>query len=102
MNILYNVTVKVDHEIHDEWYVWMREIHIPMVMATGKFISSRMLKVMGDDDAHGSTYAFQYLAESMADFEDYRLNFAPALQADTKARYGDKFHAFRTLMEVHL
>jgi hypothetical protein len=33
--ILYNVTVSVDPEIHDEWLAWMKSKHIPDVLATG-------------------------------------------------------------------
>ena len=36
--ILYNVTIKVDHDIHDEWMEWMKQTHIPQVLETGLFI----------------------------------------------------------------
>jgi hypothetical protein len=35
--IVYNVTVKVNTEVHDEWFAWMKETHIPEVMKTGLF-----------------------------------------------------------------
>ena len=46
--IIYNVTVKVDNDVHDEWMEWMRSIHIPEVMATQKFIDHQVAKVLVD------------------------------------------------------
>ena len=35
--IIYNVTIKVDHSIADEWKIWLMEEHIPGMIATGCF-----------------------------------------------------------------
>jgi hypothetical protein len=98
--ILYNVTVKIDHEAHDEWLQWMREVHVPEVMATGLFLEHRLAKVLLQDDTEGHTYSFQYTCKDMATMQKYMGSHAPALQASHTARYKDKFVAFRTLLEV--
>ncbi|MBT6516091.1 MAG: DUF4286 family protein, partial [Crocinitomicaceae bacterium] len=36
--IVYSVTVKVNQEIEENWLRWMKEVHIPDVMATGFFL----------------------------------------------------------------
>ena len=36
----------------------------------------------------------------MATYENYRDTLAPGLQAKTQARFGGRFVAFRTLLEV--
>ena len=33
--IIYNVTMNVESDIHDEWLNWMRNTHIPKYFATG-------------------------------------------------------------------
>jgi hypothetical protein len=96
--IIYNVTVKVDAEIHDEWMKWMREKHIPDVMATGMFVHHQMAKVLVDE-ADGMTYAIQYHCDSMELLEQYQMHHAPKLQREHAERYKDKFVAFRTLLE---
>jgi hypothetical protein len=96
--LLYNVTLIIDEAAADEWLQWMTEIHIPKVMATEKFVSNRLLKVL-DSPNEGVTYCAQYVAESIADYEDYKQNFAPALQADLQQKFENRFVAFRTLME---
>ena len=27
--ILYNITVSIDYNVHQEWLIWMKEVHIP-------------------------------------------------------------------------
>jgi hypothetical protein len=98
--IIYNVTVKIDNSVHDEWLNWMKTVHIPDVMRTGYFTENRMLKVLGDDDQDGVSYAIQYTCNSMIDFEKYNEIFAPALRAEHNERYNNKFVAFRTLLET--
>jgi hypothetical protein len=97
--IIYNVTINVDNDVHAEWLDWMKHTHIPEVMATGLFLDSRICRVLADDEG-GLTYAIQYTCADMATYERYRDQHAPRLQAETQKRYGGKFAAFRTLLEV--
>ncbi|MCB9260870.1 MAG: DUF4286 family protein [Flavobacteriales bacterium] len=98
--ILYNVTCLVEDEIHDEWLEWMKQVHLPEVMATGKFISNKMYRIdphEGGDS--GTSYSVQYHLETRDHYVDYAQNFAPALKAKTLAKYGDRVMAFRTILE---
>ncbi|MDQ3101947.1 MAG: DUF4286 family protein [Bacteroidota bacterium] len=97
--ILYNVTVNIDLEVEKEWLQWMKDVHIPEVMSTGLFVSSRMYRVLSDD-VGGNTYAIQYSCASMEQYERYRDQHAQRLQAETQRNYGGRFVAFRTLLEV--
>ena len=44
--ILYNVTVNIDHSSHKEWVDWMKSTHIPDVMATGKFLTYHLQRIL--------------------------------------------------------
>lgn len=98
--IIYNVTVNINHDVHDEWLQWMKDVHIPNVMNTGIFTDSRMLRLLGDEQSGGVTYAIQYTCPAMKDYERYRTEFAPSLQKEVSDKYKDKFVAFRTLLET--
>lgn len=96
--LLYNVTIIIETAAANEWLQWMQEVHIPEVMATGKFVSNRLLKVL-DSPNEGVTYCAQYVAENVENYQDYQANYAPELQAKGLAKFENRFVAFRTLME---
>jgi len=96
--LLYNVTIIIEETSAEAWLNWMQEEHIPEVMATGMFVSNRLLQVV-DSPNEGLTYCIQYVAQSMEDYETYQQLFAPALQEDLNTKFRDKFVSFRTLME---
>ena len=97
--ILYNVTVSIDHDVHEDWVEWMKKTHIPDVMATGHFLESRISKVHGEEEG-GLTYAITYVSPSMQTLEEYQEKHAPRLQEEHSKIYGGKFVAFRTLLTV--
>ena len=99
--ILYNVTVKIAVEVEADWLQWMREVHIPEVMATGIFEHSRLARLLHpeDEDPLGSTYSIQYTAPSMERLNFYFEQHAPALQKAHTERYKDRFVAFRSILE---
>ena len=97
--IIYNVTVSIDEDVHDEWLTWMREVHIPDVMKTELFIESKISRILAEEEG-GKSYSIMYLCKDMATLEYYQENHAPALQKDHTSRYAGKFAAFRTLLEV--
>lgn len=96
--LLYNVTLILEESAADEWLQWMQETHIPEVMATGMFVSNRLLKVL-DSPNEGVTYCTQYVAESMENYDQYQQVYAPALQEDLNEKFKNRFVAYRTLME---
>ncbi|MEL7223121.1 MAG: DUF4286 family protein [Bacteroidota bacterium] len=98
--ILYNVTINIDFAVEEEWKQWMKDVHIPKVLATGAFISNKMYKLLNEvPDATGATYSVQYLCENMALLDGYINNFAPALAKEHVDRYANKHVAFRTVLE---
>jgi len=97
--IIYNVTINVENEIKDEWLHWMKNIHIPQVMATGHFLENKICKVLVDEE-QGTTFSVQYTAPSMEELKTYQKNHAPRLQKEHTDKYGTKCVAFRTLLEI--
>lgn len=98
--IIYNVTINIEDEIHEEWLSWMKETHIPEVMRTGMFVDHSFSRLLSrQEDETGTTYVIQYLANDMAHYDRYINEFATALQNKTLQKFGSKFIAFRTLME---
>ncbi|MBE7175373.1 MAG: DUF4286 family protein [Mucilaginibacter polytrichastri] len=97
--IIYNVTLVVEDDIRDEWLKWMQEIHIPEVMATGKFSGYRLLSIL-DSPNEGQSYCAQYYTSSVEQYNAYVEEDAARLQGALAEKFGHQYVAFRTLMEV--
>ena len=98
--LIYNVTTKVDWTIADDWVQWMKEEHIPAVIATGSFLKYQFVKLLQTDEEEGPTYAVQYFATTQNEFDNYLKLYADALRKETTEKWGNRFIAFRSLMEV--
>ena len=98
--ILYNVTINIHESVHDQWMNWMQTKHINDVLATGKFSSARMVKVLVEEEMGGTTYAIQYTTDSKETLQRYYDEDAPRLREEGARLFGDKMLAFRTELEM--
>ena len=96
---IYNVTVNISEEAHEQWLQWMKEVHIPEVMKTACFVDNGIFKILFVED-EGHTYSVQYRFLEMEDYEKYRRNHAPGLQAEYKKKFGNQFAAFRSILKA--
>lgn len=97
---IYNVTIKVQDNIKEEWLAWLKEEHIPDVLGTRCFSKATILHLLETDDSEGPTYAIQYEAENFEDYSCYIRDFAGIMRQRSFDRWGDRFIAFRTIMQV--
>jgi len=97
---IYNVTIKLDEVIHEQWLQWLQQEHIPEVIATGCFTKATILRLLEIDDSEGPTYAIQYFAESKAQYNRYIEKFAPEMRQRSFDKWGNQFIAFRSVMQV--
>ena len=98
--IVYNVTLKIDPEIEAEWIRWQKQEHIPSVMATGFFSEYRFYKLLEQDESDGPTYIIQYFSPDLKNYNRYIKEFAPQLRQEAMEKWGDRFVAFRSLLQV--
>ncbi|HEU4902645.1 MAG TPA: DUF4286 family protein [Flavisolibacter sp.] len=98
--IIYNVTVKVEAGIAEAWLKWLQGEHIPDIMRTGCFTDSKVVRLLEVDDSEGPTYAIQYSAPSKADYNRYISLHSSQMQQKSYQKWGDRFIAFRSVMQV--
>lgn len=98
--IIYNVTTNIHESVHDQWMIWMQHKHIPEMLATRKFSSAKMARVLIDEEMGGVTYSVQYITDSKETLEKYYKEDAPALREEALRLFGDKMLSFRTELEV--
>ena len=97
--LLYNVTVGIDKEVEEEWLLYMKEKHVPDVLKTGMFVSSKMYKVLHDQEDGSVSYSVQYFAKSIEQINQYLEVFAPVLIAEHKKKFANRHVTFMTLLE---
>jgi len=97
---IYNVTTKMDWSIHDDWLLWMKNIHMPELVATGCFTHTQLVRLLDTDDHDGPTYAAQYFAESKAGYNRYIEQYALTYRQKTFDMWGNKISSFRSLMQI--
>lgn len=98
--IVYNVTVKTEQAIAPEWLEWLQQEHIPDMIQTGCFTHATVLRLLEVDETEGPTYAVQYHAESQSYYNRYIREFADNLRQKGYKRWGNRFIAFRSVMQV--
>jgi hypothetical protein len=81
VSLIYEVTAVVEHGLADGWERYMRERHIPAVLATGCFTGASLAR------APGGRYLIRYHLASRGDLDRYLTDAAPALRAEFAARY---------------
>jgi len=98
--LIYNVTLKVENGIADEWLRWMQEEHIPELIQTGLFCGHKLCHLLEQDETEGVTFIAQYFLDSAENYEAYISQHAPRMREKGFTLFGSRFIAFRTLMET--
>src|ERR1700712_2864638 len=97
--IVYNETLIVEESAYNEWLNYIKETHIPGIMATGYFQSYRILNVI-DSPNEGVTTCIQYNTGSEEQFARFYNLHLQQLHIIHNQRYENKFVLYSTLMEV--
>ena len=98
--ILYNVTVNIHESVQDQWLEWMQQTRIPAILATGKFSSAKIVKVLIEEEMGGTTYSIQFTTDSKATLDMYYAEDAPRFRQESYQLFGEKMLAFRTELEL--
>jgi hypothetical protein len=98
--LIYNVTIQVENSVAAQWLQWLQQEHIPEVLLTGCFSKYQLVKILNAEETATATYAVQYYAADNTQLDHYLENYAQGLRQKGFDRWGNRFIAFRTIMEV--
>jgi hypothetical protein len=96
--IVYNETLIVEEASYPDWLQYMREVHIPGIMATGLFDSYRVLSVI-DSPNEGVTTCIQYNTDNEERFALFYNQHLQAFHIAHNDIYEGKFVMYNTTME---
>ncbi|MEO5984513.1 MAG: DUF4286 family protein, partial [Ferruginibacter sp.] len=66
----------------------------------GCFTNATVLRLLETDDSEGPTFAVQYFAVNKTKFDEYMALHAEEMRKKSFLKWGNKFMAFRSVMEV--
>ncbi|MBQ0118117.1 MAG: DUF4286 family protein [Flavobacterium sp.] len=98
--IIFNETINIDDSVHQQWLTWMRETHIPNVLATNAFSGAKMVKVLVEEEMGGQTYSLQYATDSLETLRAFQREHAPRLEREALIKFADKMLVFRTELQL--
>ena len=97
---IYNVTMNIAEEIHDEWLKWIKEKHIPEMLNLGIFTKAKMSEVLVEEEMGGTTYSVQYTTASLELLDQYYNLHADEMRNEGAMLFKDKMLSFRTELKV--
>jgi hypothetical protein len=98
--IVYNITIKIDPQIENEWVKWQKDENIPGVMATGFFTEYKFYRLLEQDETEGLTYVIQYYTSSLKNYKQFIEENALQFQKKNFEKWKHQFVDFRTIMEI--
>lgn len=97
--IVYNTTMNVGHEVHDEFISWLKNDIIPGVLATGYFSDCKLFRLLNIDETDGPTYSMQFSCASIEVYQEFRQNIEGESIKKAEAKWGNHVYYFRSIME---
>ena len=82
------------------WKKFFLEKHLDDVVNTGCFTKWSFRKLIDDKERDKVTFVSEYHCKSMADFERYNINFAPALKAEVGELFKKGYTCQRSFYEL--
>jgi len=99
--IIYNVTVKTEKGIAEDYLKWLKEEHLIDMMNTGLFSDYRLCRLMNEgEEVDGVTFVIQFHCDSLENYQSYIDEHAPEMRKKSLEKFANKFVAFRTVMEL--
>ena len=81
MKVVYEITACVQADLAANYEQFMREEHIPELLATGVFTNAELMS-----DGNGS-FRIAYMCESRAELETYLTKYAAAMRQKSLDRF---------------
>lgn len=98
--IIYNVTIKIDWSIAEDWLEWMQSEYVPNMLATGCFEKHQLLRLLEVDELDGPTYAAQYYTSTLSNYDNFLQHYAQNFKNNLRDKWGEKYFDFSTIMQV--
>lgn len=99
MRVIYEVNLSVQRGIAEAFHAWLIA-HVREMLTLPGFHAARILQVSeAAADAAETVFCTQYELTDQAALDEYFRTHAARMRADGVARFGDRFHATRRVLQ---
>lgn len=95
--IEYEVSLEVDDAIADDYLSWLHG-HIEAMLALPGFVGAELLRVHEPAPAGRTAWCVRYRLCDAAALDAYLGRHAPAMRAEGRVRFGERFAATRRVL----
>lgn len=96
---VYNLTIKIDNKLLDEWLPWIINEFVPQVMCTNLFIENNVFELLEPGDDESSTFVLQFKTGLKENYNNYIMKHSKTLNEKASLKWGNHFITFGTLMQ---
>lgn len=97
--IIYNITFNVNYPVETDWLTYIKQTHIPEILATELPLDVKLLRLLTEIENEGSTYTTQYSFLTMEDFLTYQTLHHDRFQQKHHQMFKGQYVSFQTLLE---
>ena len=97
--VIYNVTSHVESSVEKSWLNWIKETHLPEMIATKKFKAAKIFKIISKN-VKGVSYTAPHYSYDKKSLKQYQNCFAAKLREDDVNKFGDPILSFRIELEL--
>ncbi len=97
--ILYNTTFIVEHEVHDDWFEWLKAEHINDYLKSNCFIGARLGKITSHVEPGATSYSLQLFVNDELTLDQFKNNFLSDIKQKSLQKYATKVLSFESEMQ---
>ncbi len=98
--IIFNTTYCVTDKVYGGFIKWLKEQHIPQMLASGFFSDERVSKVITQEEQEGTSVSVQLTAQSMDAIADWNEQHGDLFKMEVASLFSEEVLFFSTFMEI--
>ena len=96
--LVYDLNIKIDKDIHEEWVEWMQQVYIPKAIESNHFEYCRVFKHQRNEKG-GKTYSFHFYVKSFEDMEAFLDNEEIPLLEEHQNKFRGRYFLTKSYLD---
>jgi hypothetical protein len=98
--LIFNTTFLVADRVHGTWLKWVREEHIPFMLASDMFTKPQIAKVLSVEEQDGTSYSVQFHIADIVALENWHIEYAKVFEQNFAHKFGTEVIFFASVLEL--